>query len=329
MRTTDLRSIIQLGPEHQVPLDQPFTRATAMAAGVADHDLTEWTRAGLLKRPVRGVYHVTQLPDTLSLRIAALKLVVPEDAVVTDRTAAWLHGAPRVLAPGDHLVVPKAHIFLPPGRRLRNTVTASGERTLAPDDVIEIDGLRVTTPLRTCWDVGRLLHRDQALAVMDAVARIAGLEPPQLLDGLPRFRGERGIVQLRQLAPLVDGRSQSPGESILRLRWLDLGLPAPQLQIAVPGPRGTCYLDLGLVVLRFSAEYDGEEFHGEDRRAEDEERRGFLSRKGGWVFVVARKCHLFGAFRDIDETLVRSYLDARSSLPRRLKHILPELASRE
>ncbi len=89
-------------------------------------------------------------------------MVVPEDCVVTDRTAAWLWGAGSALAPNDHLKVPKASVFAPPGRRLRNNLTASGERMLTDRDVVELGGLLVTTSLRTACDLARLLHRDQA-----------------------------------------------------------------------------------------------------------------------------------------------------------------------
>ena len=61
-------------------------------------------------------------------------------------------------------------MFSPPGYRLRNGLVASGERMLRPEDVVEIGGLRVTTPLRTACDLGRLLHRDQAFAAMDSLA---------------------------------------------------------------------------------------------------------------------------------------------------------------
>ncbi len=41
-----------------------------------------------------------------------------------------------------------------------------------------------------------------------------------------RFKGYRGVRQLRVLVPLGDGRSESPGESVLRLHWYDAGLPS-------------------------------------------------------------------------------------------------------
>ena len=84
----------------------PFTASEALAEGASYVWLRRWCRARLLKHPVRGVYHRADLPDDLDLRLRVLRLVVPENCVVTDRTAAWLWGANMVLAPGDQLRTP-------------------------------------------------------------------------------------------------------------------------------------------------------------------------------------------------------------------------------
>ncbi len=94
-----------------LPLDLPFTRRTALAAGITDGRLARLTRAGLLRHPIREVYVAAQAPDDIAMRIAILRLVVPDDCFVVDRTAAWLHGAPMALAPNDHLVAPKVAMF--------------------------------------------------------------------------------------------------------------------------------------------------------------------------------------------------------------------------
>ena len=78
----------------------------------------------------------------------------------------------------------------------------------------------------------------------------------------------RGVVQLRALAPLADPRSESPGESTLRLRWLDLTSlppPTPQVPITVGGVE-VYRIDLGVPELRYGCEYDGEAFHAEHER---------------------------------------------------------------
>jgi hypothetical protein len=294
-----------------LPSDRPFTTAEAMACGVSARCLREATRAGLLTHPMRGVYFWACLSDTLALRIDCLKLVVPAECVVTDRTAAWLWGASMALNPGAHLSVPAVSVFCPPGHRLRNGLVASGERTFAPGDVAELAGLHVTAPLRTACDLGRLLHRDQAFAAMDALAGLRSFPVDELVAATGRFAGYRGVVQLRSLAPFVDPDSQSPGESILRLRWLDVGLPRPKCQVEVPAPSGGSYwVDIGLEGERFGAEYDGEDFHTEDDAEHDEGRRDWMRRTESWTIVVARKANIHGPHQDIHQMLVKAAREA-------------------
>jgi len=295
-----------------VPVERPFTFREARDLGVDRRLLAGWLAEGLLIRPLEGVYHAAQLPDSLGLRVQCLKLVVPPDAVVTDRTAAWMLGAPMALAPGDHLRVPRVSMFRPPGYRLRNPLASSGERRLASDDVMEIGGVRVTVPIRTACDLGRLLHRDQALSALDAMMRLGCFGLPELLDRTGRFKGYRRVLQLRALAPLADGRSQSPGESILRLRWLDCGnLPEPTPQLEVPGPFGSYFLDLGVEGVRYAAEYDGVEWHGPEQREHDRARRAWVAQELGYEIDVFTSANIHGRQQDADLILRQGILRAR------------------
>ena len=81
------------------PLDSqlPFTRAQARAAGISRHTLDLLTAAGILRKPIRGVFIATELGDSLSLRAECLRLVARPGAVIVDRHAGWLHGATMVL----------------------------------------------------------------------------------------------------------------------------------------------------------------------------------------------------------------------------------------
>jgi hypothetical protein len=171
------------------------------------------------------------------------------------------------------------------GNRLRRPTVASGERRMRDEDVTVVNGVLVTTKLRTAFDLGRRLNRYHALAALDALLR-AGVRHEDLVAGVARFRGERGVVQLRHLAPLADPRAESPPESVLRLHWLEAsGMPAPEPQVWVHDegyPRFR--VDVGNAKLRYGAEYDGRAFH-EDEEA-DTERRAWLDEAGGWVIDV-------------------------------------------
>jgi hypothetical protein len=295
----------------RLPRERPFTSAEARDLGCSARSLRELTKAGLLRHPMRGVYYGAWLEDNLPLRVECLRLLVPKACVVTDRTAAWLWGAAMVLNPGAHLEVPAVSVFCPPGHRLRNGLVDSGERRFGPGDVTMLDELSVTTPLRTACDLGRLLHRDQAFATMDSLAALRAFSVDELVASTRRFAGYRGVVQFRALAPLVDPDSQSPGESILRLRWLDLGFPRPKCQVEVPAPGGGRYwIDIGLEEQRFGAEYDGEEFHTEDDAEHDKGRRDWMRRTENWTIVVARKANIHGPHQDIDQMLIQAAFQA-------------------
>jgi very-short-patch-repair endonuclease len=311
------RLVALLKAQSLLPQGRPFTAAEALDRGVTWVTLRRLVSERLLVHPVRGVYALPDLADNLELRLAMLRLVVPHDCVVTDRTAAWLWGATMALAPNDHLRAPPVSVFAPPGRRLRNGLVDSGERRLGVEDVVELGGLLVTSPIRTACDLGRLLHRDQAFAAMDALAALHRFELEELRLEVERFKGYRGVVQLRSLVPWVRDGSQSQAESILRLRWVAEGLPEAECQVEVDGPDGPYFLDIGNREHRLAAEYDGAEFHGEDEREHDEDRRRWMSTNRAWVIVVVRKENLFGRRQDVHLLLRAGHESAlRRPLPR-------------
>ncbi|MDQ6642571.1 MAG: hypothetical protein M3Y66_08765, partial [Actinomycetota bacterium] len=195
-----------------LPIDRPFTTEQARVAGLDGGDLGRLLSVGLIRRLVRGVLVAAQVPDSIRLRCQAVTLVVPSGAVVTDTTAGWLHGAEMVLAPNTHLhETPVSFFHRKPGLRSRASMCDSGERTMLDSDVTEICGLPVTTALRSALDMGRLLKRPRAFAALDSMLRLKKFEHAELLEQPSRFKGYRGVRQLRALAPWADGRAESPG----------------------------------------------------------------------------------------------------------------------
>lgn len=297
-----------------LPLDQPFTHQEARAAGLSPKQLGRLCAQEYLKRPVVGVYVAAQVPDSLTLRSDVLRLVVPEEAVVTDRTAGWMHGAQMILAPGDHLVVPRVSMFLDrEGARLRNGVSDSGQRLFRPDEIVEVRGVRVTDPLRTTCDLGRLLRRESAFAAIVMMLRLGVFSKEELMDFVGRFRRRRHVRQLRTLAALADPRAESPPEAIVHLRWVDVLRREPELQIEVERPDQWSYrLDIGVEELRFAIEYDGEEWHQstDEQRERDERRRAWLHEEGGWSIEPVTKVNVFGRQRAIEQIILGAYHDA-------------------
>jgi len=276
-----------LGSDAPVPIDRPFTRSSARGMGVTDRQLADWVAANFLISPMRGVFYAAQIPDGLSLRLACLGLVVPEGAVVTGRTAGWLHGAPMILAPGDHRRVPTVEMHLPPGSRLRNPLASGGERCLVEHEVVCLGGIQVTAKLRTTVDLGRGLRREQAFAAMCAMTKVADFDEDDLAREVRergRFAGYRGIRQARELASLVSPKYDSPPECILALAGQDHpGVPYLVPQHPVPSLDGSYFVDLAVPALKYGAEYKGEFWHDETRTESDEQRLEWLVEHEGWI----------------------------------------------
>lgn len=141
---------------------------------------------------------------------------------------------------------------------------------LRPGDVAVRDGIRVTSLQRTVFDLLRTVPPEAAFTAADAAERqIASNGREWNAERAERWRrdlaavldeatGARGIRQARRLAPLTDGRSESPGESVSRLQLIRLGFAAPSVQVAVPAPHGGFYyVDFGLDDVGAFGEFDG------------------------------------------------------------------------
>jgi len=301
----------------ELPPGTPFTASAAREVGLNHNALHRLTVGGFLRHPIAGVYVAPDVEDTIPLRCAMLGLVLPANCFVCDRTAAWLHVGDRALAPGEHLGVPPISCYRPSDAgRLRNGLSESGERAVRPRDLMELGGLVVTTPLRTALDLGRLQRTaDLKLHGMDCMLGMGVFSLDELVAQVPRFNRQRGVVELRLLAPLADGGSESFGETALRRRWIGAGLPRPQTQISVRVDSREIYrIDMGLEGLCFAAEYDGEQWHGGDRAVHDEERRRWLEGERGWSIEVFRKQHVFGQQQDADQRLRLAFDRVRRSL---------------
>jgi hypothetical protein len=295
-----------------LPLDAPFTAGAARALGVSRRALLFMVDCGLLRRVIRGVYAAAQAPDDTLMRASALALVIPSTAVVTDRTAAWLHGV-DILPRSALTQAPPIDIVHVDDTRVRRPEVDGRRRDLPASDITVVHGVRVTTALRTALDLGRLLWRFDALAAIDGFLRI-GVPHELLIAEISRFRGYRGVIQLRALAPLGDPRSESAGESALRLHWHEAGLPRPEPQYWIYSDLGVPIyrLDLALPELRYGAEYDGEAFHTDpEDREHDTERRSWLANERDWKIDPFTKVEVYGRHQSPVPQLQAGFAAAR------------------
>lgn len=129
---------------------------------------------------------------------------------------------------------------------------------VGPAEVVEVGGYPVTSLERTAVDLGCLLGYDRAVAVMDAALH-RGAGPEVVADVVARARARRGVATARAALAFADGRSESVGESISRIRMAAAHLPTPQLQLSVFDASGTwlARTDFGWEWLGVLGEFDG------------------------------------------------------------------------
>jgi hypothetical protein len=270
---------------------EPFTMSSAKRFGISPAKVRRAARRRLLVSVLRGVYLRSDVELTTKVKLAAAALVISPHAVACDRTAAWLWGV-DVFEYGELDTTPPLETYVLRGRNATDRPEVrGGVRDLLPEDWVEINGVKVTTPLRTALDLGCKLNRRPALAAMDALMRGHGFTHEAMHRLAVRFFRRRGVVQLRELIPLVDPRAESQPESWTRLELVDHGLPTPEPQYwIVIGGVPTYRLDLAYPRARVVIEYNGEEFHtsDEDREA-DEKRREWLENHGWTVIVVTKE----------------------------------------
>lgn len=298
---------------------RPFLRRDAAAVGLAPKDVERGVSQRLLRVVVRGCYVDARVPDSAALRLDAVQLTKPPAAVACGTTAAFVRGL-DVRAPGDRFDLTPAFVVPHATTRMEHPGVTCRQAIIDPADVEVIDGLAVTTPVRTTSDLLRGMYRPYALAAADTFARAGLIDPLELVAYVHRRKGYRWIVQARGLSILVDGRAQSPGESWTRLRIHDAGFPPPTLQHAVHDHLGGLrYLDLAYPELRIAVEYDGREFHTlAPDREHDDVRRSDLTDFQDWRWVVVSRSGLFGTDTTFEDELGR--LLGRAAEPRRWGH---------
>ena len=240
-----VRDVLLLGAAGDLAARQGFvlSPAQARAAGVDAAEVRRHLRAGRWWQPRRGVLSPVRFgppPDDPgpartherrlhAVRATAAALTRPGQ-VVSGRSAAVLHGLPTMRVPD--LAELTAGPFVTTGRR---AVTHLWAATLEREDVAGWYGADVTTVARTVVDCARHDARDGIMAADAALhQRLAGL--PELDAALERATGWPFVRRARRVVALADGRSESPLESLTRLRIAESGLPVPDLQVWVEDP---------------------------------------------------------------------------------------------
>jgi len=283
----------------------PFHSRDTLQHFISRRAFHEAHRVGRLRWIAYALSIDADVPDSMSVRARAARLVVPEHAVASDDYAAFVLGT-DTREPGRRWE--QRPMYLVQHTRYRSTAGYALVRQsnyIPDDDVTEIEGLRLTTPLRTAADLLRLKRRPHALAAADAMAFARVIDPVDLCSYVASLHRLPGLPQAQELAVRVTHLAESPGESWQRCRILDAGFPRPQLQFPVVDSYGVGRrLDMAYEGLLVASEYDGREFHtAESDQTADSARRSDLSVRYGWRFSIGTYERVFGSSTDFEDEL--------------------------
>jgi hypothetical protein len=187
-----------------------------------------------------------------------------------------------------------AEVALPGGCALRQPGLRVHRGLLRPDEVTTVNGVSVTSRVRTAYDLARRAPpRVEAIVALDALvtadpAAAGGVcALADVLSLRNEHLGARDSRRIPDVLALTDPLAESPMETRTRLALVLHGLPPPVSQLAVRGEGRCHFLDLGYPRYRVGVEYDGGEHLTPERARLDLERQHRLTALG-WTLVRPR-----------------------------------------
>lgn len=236
----------------------PFRVGDALAAGVGARRM----RGSDLAAPFWGVRSGA---DTTELRglVGAYMARMPRGTFFSHVTAAHLWNIPLPLSYANSLplhVASSATLRGPTGSGVTGHHLQIDRR-----DITTLDGIPLTRPERTVFDLAGVLPDEDLLACLDNL--LWHRRPPSsrataesLTQAYLRFRGRRGRARLVELLSLASDRADSPPESAFRLRFLRAGFPpaVPNLRVYDAEGRFIAMPDLQFVNFEMAFDYEGD-----------------------------------------------------------------------
>lgn len=220
---------------------------------------TEAVTAGVVNR-----YQLATQYDQLFRNV-----YVPKDAELTPAdkaVGAWLWSGRRATAAGMSAAALHGSKWIDPDlppelnrpSRFRTRGIILHSDSLKSDEICMVEGIPVTTPARTAYDLGRRLGPTAGVIQLDALMQATGLKPEEIAMLSERHRGTRGIVRLREAVELCDPGAESPQETRTRLVLTAAGLRPTHTQIEVFDEFDfVARIDMGYPEWKVGVEYDG------------------------------------------------------------------------
>lgn len=302
-----------------------FTLSQAQLLGVSRHQLATACQHGHLARSRRGLYFVRsdfeRLSDVRERHLVLCDAVVRSagDAVISHESAAIVHRLAAGRGSGTTPLGERVQVTMSGAHRSRGSNFNVCGSQLLPQDFVVVDGLPVTSVVRTAVDLARKHRLPDALIVVDSAARrlisdsisseadaadlraavhdeqLAQAVIAQLHEPVSRMRGWKGVGYARAAIELANPAAESPLESLSRFNAYEAGIPAALIGWPVRGESGRRYwADFLWKDHRVIGEADGKSKYGltadvlfaEKEREDDLRRAGFDVVRWSWDDAV-------------------------------------------
>jgi very-short-patch-repair endonuclease len=291
-------------PDHLAAI--PFTVSEAFGAGVARGRLQNrslLTPSRGIRVPAEGSTADGGPPPSALLQLAQLARPVTR---VTGLSAAshatafrlWEYPGflPGVDAPGIHISRPDTLAI----SRRRGVIGHRGR--FFADEIVELNGILVTSRARTWLDIARRMSVDELTVVADHLLRLPRPEfegrsevhatPEELAEMLDRHKGTPGIRKARLALEQSRIGADSAPETRLRLALERAGLPEAQLNVATVLSAGVVRQpDLAYSEYRVAVEYEGEGHSDPAQIVRDIDREEDFA-KAGWTLLRVSRRHM-------------------------------------
>jgi len=188
-------------------VDRPFRGSAAVRDGLLSKDQL---RTSAWRRLFRDVYVADGVDVTHALRCGAAALILPPAAVISGYSAACLHGA--------GLIESSAPVEVTLGRDVRSRAGITVRRSeLQASDIVVLNGLRVTSPVRTAFDLARQLDLVGAVVAVDALLTLGCVAIGDVAGYAAGRHSWFGARRVHQVLTLAVPGAESPMETRLRL----------------------------------------------------------------------------------------------------------------
>ena len=255
-----------------------FTAAQVRSAGITDDERRHRLDRGEWIRVRRGIYIQAEtwqgLPTLVArhrLQVVAAQLALDRPSWASGHSAFFVHDA---IPPFAGLPIPD--LTCRSGQTHNSPTLNVRVWPLSDTDVGEVDGVPVLSGARTTFDAARLLSFRDAVIVADQLLHEGRTTTEELRSLALRLHDYAGAPSFSRVAAFADGRSGSPGESLSRVWFAEVGLPAPDLQVEFHDELGQIgFTDFYWKKFRTIGEFDGRGKYDEPKDAH-ETARGVL-----------------------------------------------------